>query len=362
LIGGNPGIGKSTLLLEVCGRLAKLNYKLLYVSGEESSGQIASRCKRLGITSDNLLILHQNNLEEIKKEINSSKPTFLVIDSIQTTHSDLIQSPPGTMSQIREVTYEIMNLSKAKNITTFIIGHVTKEGSIAGPKLLEHMVDTVIYFEGDQLGHYRMLRVNKNRFGNTNEVGIFEMSEEGLKEITNPSKFFLEDHLENSFGKSLTCIYEGSRPLLLEIQALTVDGGLGNARRTTQGLDGNRLAMLVAIVEKYFGIVLVDKDIYVNVVGGIKLQGREADLAIIASILSSLKRRPIEEETIFIGEVGLTGEVRSVPFVESRIRELQQLGYKKVITSFSSAEKLKAKYKIAVIGIKKASELEGVVF
>ncbi len=368
LIGGEPGIGKSTLLMNVCGQIAKNNSdkKLLYVSGEESVSQVASRSKRLGIGDEkqleNLYILNETSWERILTQIKKIKPTYFVLDSIQTTNSDEIQSAPGTVSQIREVTYQVMNYAKANNITCFIIGHVTKEGSIAGPKILEHMVDTVIYFEGDQYGQYRILRVMKNRFGNTNEIGIFEMSGSGLVEVANPSQYFLEGAADGSFGRSLTCVLEGSRALFVETQALVIDNRNGNGRRTTQGVDGNRVAMLVAVVEKYFDMPLSFSDVYINVVGGMKLSSRESDLSVIASILSSIRNKPIDDSIIFLGEVGLTGEIRSVPFVEDRIKEAAQLGYKKVILSAQSADSFRDKYKIQLQGITKATQLEDLLF
>ncbi len=316
LIGGEPGIGKSTLLTNVLGTLAaKHKYKILYVSGEESISQVGQRVKRLGIVSDDFYIYHESIWQNILEEIRRIKPDFLVLDSIQTTVSLDIQSPPGTMSQIREVTYELMNHVKGSDMTCFIVGHITKEGSIAGPKILEHMVDTVVYFEGDQFGHYRMLRSIKNRFGNTREVGIFEMGEQGLMEVKNPSHFFLNDNLDDRYGAAISAIIEGSRTLLIEIQALVVENKFGNGRRTTQGVDANRLSMMVAIIEKYFGHLLGFNDIYLNVVGGMRLTTRDSDLAIIAALLSSFKSTQIETGTVFIGEVGLTGEVSSVPQV-----------------------------------------------
>jgi len=361
LIGGQPGIGKSTLLLEVMSRLAinQKNRKILYVSGEESESQIARRAKRLGVDSQNLLIMNETSWQNIVETINKVKPSFVVIDSIQTTVSHEIQSAPGTVSQIREVTYELMNHVKAKGITCFIVGHITKEGGIAGPKILEHMVDTVIYFEGDQFGQYRILRAIKNRFGNTNEVGIFEMVEFGLKEVPNPSQYFLEDQLKDSFGRSLTCILEGTRPLFVEMQALVVENKFGNGRRTTQGIDQNRLAMIVAIIEKYFEIPLTYSDIYLNVVGGFKLTSRESDLSILASILSSHKTSSINSGEMFLGEVGLTGEVRSVPMIESRLKEIERLNYKRVYTSLKTAKKHKSKFKeLEIIGVERAIDLD----
>lgn len=311
LVGGEPGIGKSTLLTDIMGRLSHLypEENFLYVSGEESLSQIADRAKRIGLAPKNLYLYHQTSWQKVLDQIKKLKPKFMVLDSIQTTVTENIDSAPGTVSQIREVTYELMNHAKANGITCFIIGHITKEGTIAGPKILEHMVDTVIYFEGDQFGQYRMLRAMKNRFGNTNEVGIFEMKGKGLVEVPNPSQYFLDENLDGSFGRSLSCIVEGSRSLFVEIQALVVENKYGNGRRTTQGLDNNRLSMIVAIIEKYMGLPLGFNDIYLNVVGGIKLTTRDTDLSIMASLISSYKSIPLKSDTIFLGEVGLTGEV-----------------------------------------------------
>jgi DNA repair protein RadA/Sms len=360
LIGGEPGIGKSTLLTSVMGKLSNshVGQTVLYVSGEESMNQVAERSKRMGVNAQSFYIYNETNWQKILEQINLLKPRFLVIDSIQTTSSSEIESAPGSVSQIREVTYELMNHVKSNGITCFVIGHITKEGSIAGPKILEHMVDTVIYFEGDQFGHYRILRAMKNRFGNTNEVGIFEMKESGLAEVTNPSQYFLDDQLKDSFGRSLTCIIEGSRSLFVEVQALVVDNKFGNGRRTTHGIDNNRLSMMVAVIEKYFGLPMGFNDIYLNVVGGMKLNNRESDLSIIASLLSSYRSKPIDSSTIFVGEVGLTGEVRSIPQMEMRIKEMAQLNYKKVVTSEKTARELKGKFDIEIIGLRQARDLD----
>ena len=361
LIGGQPGIGKSTLLIEVMGKLAQTypKEKILYISGEESESQIGERAQRIGIISENLFILNETNWQKIQININEIKPKFLVLDSIQTTASAEIQSAPGTVSQIREVTYELMNQVKAKGITSFIIGHITKEGSIAGPKVLEHMVDTVVYFEGDQFGHYRMLRAIKNRFGNTNEVGIFEMQEKGLKEVFNPSQYFLEEHSEESYGRSLTCVLEGSRSLFVEIQALVIENKFGNGRRTTSGLDTNRLAMMIAVIEKYMDIPLGFNDIYLNIVGGMKLHTRESDLAIIASLLSSHYSCPIDPDAVFIGEIGLTGEVRSVPYMEMRIKEIHQLNYRKIFTSPKVKREFDHKFEgLNIVSISRVEEIK----
>ncbi len=364
LIGGAPGIGKSTLLMEVMGRLAQQcpEDNALYISGEESEAQVGGRAQRVGISADNLFILNQTNWQNILGHIGEIRPKFLVLDSIQTTASGEVQSAPGTVTQIREITYELMNQVKSKGMTSFVIGHITKEGSIAGPKILEHMVDTVIYFEGDQFGHYRMLRAIKNRFGNTNEVGIFEMNERGLKEVPNPSQYFLEEHSEDSYGRSLTCILEGgTRSLFVEIQALVVENKFGNGRRTTVGIDSNRVAMMVAVIEKYMELSLGPNDIYLNVVGGMRLTTRESDLAVVASLLSSHYRCPIDPDAVFIGEIGLTGEVRSVPYMEMRLKEIHQLNYKRVFTSPKVAKNFKGKFeKLHIVPIARAEELKAV--
>ena len=364
LIGGEPGIGKSTLLMEVCKQLSQgyNELKILYVSGEESNSQIAQRSKRLGINDGNFYILNESCWQDILEQIKKLKPAFLVIDSIQTTVSSEIQSIAGSVSQVREVTYELMNYAKANDLTCFVVGRVTKDGNIAGPKVLEHMVDTVIYFEGDQFGQYRMLRVIKNRFGSSNEVGIFEMLEKGLVEVKNPSQYFLESSLKEAYGRSLTCIVEGTRPLFVEIQALVVENKFGNGRRTTQGLDSNRVALLIAVIDKYFEIPLSFNDIYVNIVGGVKLNNRESDLAIIASLLSSYKGKKINEGIVFIGEVGLTGEVRSVPMIETRLKELEQLNYTKVVLSSKLAKEQGNKFDLEIMGITRAQEIEQILY
>ncbi|MDH4466719.1 MAG: DNA repair protein RadA [Bacteriovoracaceae bacterium] len=346
LVGGEPGIGKSTLLLELCGNLGLLfsEEKVLYVSGEESESQVSGRAHRLGIKSKNIYLQHETRWEQIVESLRKIKPKFLVLDSIQTTVSENLSSAGGTVSQIREVTYELVNLAKAQGITTFVIGHVTKEGNIAGPKVLEHMVDTVLYFEGDQNHFYRIVRAVKNRFGNCDEVGLFEMGSRGLIPVENPSLYFLDKGFEGSFGRSVTCIMEGSRPLFLEIQALVVENRMGNGRRTTQGIDQNRLSMLVAIIEKYFDIQLSFFDIFVNLVGGMKVTSRDADLSIIASILSSYFKHGLSEKWVFIGEVGLTGEIRPVPQQEQRIKELEKFGHEKVFLSSRSNQELLEKY------------------
>ena len=360
LIGGEPGIGKSTLLLQLMGALAEKypHEKILYVSGEESYGQIANRSKRLGVSKTNLYILNETNWQNIYSHISKIQPRFFVLDSIQTTISIEAPSGPGSITQIREVTYEVMNLAKANGITALIIGHITKEGVIAGPKILEHMVDTVIYFEGDQYGHYRILRSIKNRFGNTNEVGIFEMNAKGLSEVPNPAQYFLDEHLDNAEGRTQTCIMEGSRILFVEIQSLVLENKFGSGRRTTQGLDSNRLSMLIAVVEKHCKIPIGHNDIYSNVVAGIKLKERDSDLAICASLISSSLNIVIPNDTVFVGEVGLTGEIRGVPLIEQRLQEMIKLNYKNLVIGYRSAKKLKIdSANINITGLNNAQEL-----
>ncbi len=357
LIGGEPGIGKSTLLTSVMGKLSQESL-VLYISGEESNSQIAKRVQRLNIKSDNLLILNETNWDLIKKHINLIKPKFIVLDSIQTTMNPEIQSAAGSPSQVKDITFELMTMAKQKSITAFVIGHITKDGAIAGPKLLEHMVDAVIYFEGDQHGQYRLLRAIKNRFGNTNEIGIFEMNESGLVEVINPSKYFIDENNSESFGRSLSCIVEGSRTLFVEVQALVVENKFGNGRRTTQGLDTNRLAMLVAVVDKYMELPISYNDIYLNIVGGVKLQSRETDLAVIASLISSYKKIKVPNDVVFLGEVGLTGEIRSPVMFEVRLKEISQLKYKKIITSKKMAKKFQDITKVELIGMENIRELQ----
>lgn len=363
LFGGEPGIGKSTLLISIIGELATKNPgpKFLYISGEESTSQVSLRAKRLGIKASNLYLMHESSWEVMKGEIEKLNPSFIVIDSIQTTRTEELVSAAGSISQIRDVTNGIMNYAKLNEITCFIIGHITKDGAIAGPKILEHMVDTVVYFEGDQFGHYRMLRSIKNRYGNTHEVGIFEMNDTGLIEVKNPSLCFLESSLENSYGRSIGAILEGSRTLLIEIQALVLDNQQGSGRRTTQGFDSNRLSMIIAIVEKYFDISLTFSDVFLNVVGGMKLAGRDSDLAVIAAILSSHSGKVLDSSTVFIGEVGLTGEVRNVLHLNKRVNELAQLNYKRVITSAKGKSLLGTQPNIEIVGISKAIELENLI-
>ena len=364
LIGGEPGVGKSTLLLEICGKVAKLfpGEKVLYASGEESESQIADRARRLGVDTDNLLVHHETSWQDILAQIKAVRPKLFVLDSIQTTISQELNSPSGTVSQIREVTYELMNYAKAYNMPTFIIGHVTKDGNLSGPKILEHMVDTVLYFEGDQENYYRVLRTMKNRFGNTYEVGIFEMSEEGLNEVRNPSQYFIDNSFEDAYGRSITCLTEGSRTLFVEVQALVTENKYGNGRRTTQGIDQNRLSMLVAIIEKYFEIPLGFHDIYVNIVGGLKVNNRDADLSIIAAILSSYYSKPLDEKTVFLGEVGLTGEVRKSKMLTPKVNEMEALEYRQLVTGKLTDNISNKKFTVGIKEIQKVIDLKEILF
>jgi len=358
LIGGEPGIGKSTLLLNMASKIsANIERPVLYISGEESLSQIAQRARRLKVNSKKILFHSEISTEEIASIVNQVNPGILIVDSIQTLISSQIASPPGTVSQLREATYELMNLAKSKNLPIFVVGHITKDGSIAGPKILEHMVDAVIYFEGDNQGIYRILRSYKNRFGNTNEVGVFEMGSSGLEEVKNPSEYFLENSNASDYGRAIVCTLEGTRPIFVEVQSLVVENRFGNGRRTTQGVDSNRLNMLVAIAEKYLSMPIGYNDIYTNVVGGLKLTSRDSDLAMLSSLLSSYKSSPIDNKTIFIGELGLSGEIRSVPQVEARIKEAAHLKYSRIITSDQSIKKINTRYPIEIVGISKINNI-----
>ncbi|WP_121020286.1 DNA repair protein RadA [Helicobacter vulpis] len=330
LVGGSPGVGKSTLLLKVAGGLAKEGKRVLYVSGEESAGQIYLRAARLGCLQDHLFVLNSIDLEQIKAHLGDQSYSLCVIDSIQTLYSNHIGAAPGSISQVRESTFELMRLAKAKQLAIFIIGHITKEGSIAGPRVLEHMVDSVLYFEGDPSKELRILRSFKNRFGATSEVGIFEMRHEGLVSAKEASKLFFSQK-ESLAGSALSVVLEGSRALILEIQALVCESNLHNPKRLATSFDTNRLHMLLALLEKKLEIPLNRYDVFINVSGGIKISETSADLAVVASILSSLRERPISNKTAFIGEVSLTGSVQEVPDINMRIKEMENYGFLKAI-------------------------------
>jgi DNA repair protein RadA/Sms len=331
LIGGDPGIGKSTLLLQVSYQLAKKAHSVLYISGEESMRQTKLRADRLGVTSDNLFVYSETNLHEISLTIENSNPDFVIVDSIQTIFHPEVTSAPGSVSQVRECTAELMRIAKTKGIAIFIVGHVTKEGSIAGPRLLEHMVDTVLYFEGERHHTYRILRAVKNRFGSTNEMGIFEMKEAGLEEVANPSEIFLEERSQGASGSTVVASMEGTRPVLVEIQALISPTSFGNPRRMATGIDHNRVSLLMAVLEKRVGLLLANQDAYLKVAGGVKLDEPAIDLAVAVSIASSFRDKPTRASDCIIGEVGLTGEVRRVSRIEQRVQEAAKLGFERII-------------------------------
>ncbi|MBJ7449377.1 MAG: DNA repair protein RadA [Parachlamydiales bacterium] len=331
LVGGEPGIGKSTLLLQVSNALAKQGFLVLYVSGEESVAQTSMRAKRLGIDSDNLLLLSETNYSLIKAQIDQLQPDLVIVDSIQIVYKAEIQSAPGSVSQVRETATEFMHLAKGSGISVFIIGHVTKTGEIAGPRVLEHLVDTVLYFEGDKQHNYRMMRVVKNRFGPTDDIALFQMNAGGLAEVPNPSQIFLEERLKDNPGSVIIPTIEGSRPILVEVQALVTQTGFPTPSRRCAGLDQNRLALLLAVLEKRVGYPLFQRDVFVSVAGGIKILEPALDLGILLAVASSLCNRVIHPEVVVVGEVGLGGEIRGVPRIESRIKEAIQMGFRKCL-------------------------------
>ena len=327
LVGGDPGIGKSTLLLQVCKNLADQHISVLYISGEESLQQIKIRAQRIGSFTDDLKLLCETNLEEIRQTIDVEKPQIVVIDSIQTMYNEDVSSAPGSVSQVRESTATLLQIAKGSGVTVFIVGHVTKEGVVAGPRVLEHMVDTVLYFEGDRYASYRILRGVKNRFGSTNEIGVFEMRGDGLREVENPSEYMLSGKPENASGSVVACSMEGTRPILLEIQALVCHSNFGIPRRTAAGTDANRVNLLMAVLEKRLNLKMSECDAYVNIAGGIRMNEPAIDLGIVLAIVSSFKNRPIDEKTICFGEVGLSGEVRAVSMPSQRVAEAKKLGF-----------------------------------
>ena len=331
LVGGDPGIGKSTLLLQICQILSNMNKKTLYISGEESLQQIKLRADRIGTFADSLNLLCETNLTDIKNVIQSERPQVIVIDSIQTMYSEDISSAPGSVSQVREATSAFMQIAKGMNITIFIVGHVTKEGVVAGPRVLEHMVDTVLYFEGDRHASYRILRGVKNRFGSTNEIGVFEMCNAGLRQVENPSEYMLNGKPEGASGSIVACLIEGTRPILLEVQALVCRSNFGIPRRTAAGADLNRVNLLMAVLEKRNGVPLSSCDAYINIAGGIRMTEPAVDLAMILALVSSYKDVAIPEKTICFGEVGLSGEVRAVTMAQQRVAEAKKLGFQTCI-------------------------------
>ncbi len=362
LVGGDPGIGKSTLLLQVMNYLARKKRKILYVSGEESLQQTKMRADRLGVSSEELFVVSETSLEKILQDIQTLMPSAVVIDSIQTIYSSDLPSTPGSISQVREASSRLLYLAKHLSIPIFLIGHVTKEGFIAGPKVLEHMVDTVLYIEGEANHSFRILRAVKNRFGPTNEIGVFEMKDSGLVEVLSPSEFFLSERTQPASGSVVMPSIEGSRPILIELQALVVPTNLSMPRRTAQGIDANRVSLLVAVMEKRLGIHLFNHDIFLNIAGGMKVVEPGADLGVIASIVSSFKDRLIDPEMVVFGEVGLGGEVRGVSQSEVRVKESARLGFKRCLLPKQHKEKMRSTRGIELIGVGTVQEAVGVLF
>ena len=361
LVGGDPGIGKSTLLLQVCRNISDSDKKVLYISGEESLQQIKLRADRIGKFTDKLLLLCETNLENIENTVAKIKPDVVIIDSIQTMFREDVSSAPGSVSQVRESTASFMKIAKGMNISIFIVGHVTKEGMVAGPRVLEHMVDTVLYFEGDRFASYRILRGVKNRFGSTNEIGVFEMRQEGLAEVINPSEYMLKGRPEDASGSVTVCLIEGTRPILIEVQALVCKTNFGIPRRTSAGTDYNRVNLLMAVLEKKLGLHLGECDAYVNVAGGMKVNEPALDLGIAMAIISSYKNISISTDTIVFGEIGLSGEIRAVSQIEQRIAESDKLGFRKCIAPRISVKDIKYKGKMEVIGVSDIREIMGFI-
>lgn len=356
LIGGDPGIGKSTLLMQVSALLSNKGHRVLYISGEESMRQTKLRASRLGVQSPELYIYSETNLELINQTIEEVTPKFVIIDSIQTIHHPEVTSAPGSVSQVRECTAELMRIAKTKGIAIFLVGHVTKEGQIAGPRLLEHMVDTVLYFEGERHHTYRILRSVKNRFGSTNEIAIFEMVQAGLKEVSNPSELFLEERSYDAAGSTIVASMEGTRPILVEIQSLVTPTSFNYPKRMSTGVDQNRVQLLMAVLEKRMGLLLQAQDAYIKVAGGVKLDEPAIDLAVLTSIVSSFKDQAVKSTDCFIGEVGLTGEVRRVSRIEQRVQEAARLGFKRAFIPASNQGGWDYPSGIQVVGIETINE------
>lgn len=351
LVGGDPGIGKSTLLLQACRQLSLAGKRILYISGEESLKQIKLRAMRIGEFGDNVLLLCETNLGVIEEAIRRANPEAVIIDSIQTMYSEEVSSSPGSVSQVREATNVFLQLAKGLGISIFIVGHVTKEGTVAGPRVLEHMVDTVLYFEGDRYASYRILRGVKNRFGSTNEIGVFEMRKEGLAEVENPSEYMLSGKPAGASGSVVVCSIEGTRPILVEIQALVCRTNFGIPRRQTTGTDFNRINLLMAVLEKRIGMQIGDCDAYVNIAGGMKINEPALDLGIVMSIVSSFKNRAVDDKMLVFGEVGLSGEVRAVTMASQRVQEAKKLGYDTVVMPKVNLESMEPAHGIKVIGV-----------
>ncbi len=362
LVGGDPGIGKSTLLMQVAGRLCGRGAAVLYVSGEESARQTRLRGRRLGVDAGSLLVYAETRVEAVHLEVERLAPAALVIDSVQTLATDALDSAPGSVGQVRETTARLVRLAKAGGPAVFLVGHVTKEGAIAGPRVVEHMVDTVLYFEGDRGHPYRILRAVKNRFGSTDEIGVFEMKEHGLDEVVNPSELFLAERPADAAGSAVVASLEGSRPILVEVQALVGHATYGTPRRTTIGVDPNRVALLVAVLEKAAGVTLVAQDVFVKVAGGVKLSEPAVDLALIAALASSVRDRPLDPETLVFGEVGLSGEVRAVAQAELRLREGAKLGFTRVVLPRGNARRIAETGGLEVVGVRDVREALEVLF
>ncbi len=356
LIGGEPGIGKSTLIIQVADKLSAQGQRVLYVSGEESERQIKMRGERLGLTAENVYLLPETNLEAIFDEIERNEPGAVIVDSIQTVFSSKIESAPGSVSQVREVAGQFLMLAKNRTVPVFLIGHVTKEGSIAGPKALEHIVDTVLYFEGERHHNHRIIRATKNRFGAANELGVFEMTGAGLVPVANPSEMFLQERPEGVAGSVVTACMEGTRPVLVEVQALVSGSKYGTGRRMAQGFDANRIALLIAMLEKRVGLQLLGDDVFVNVAGGLEIDEPAADLGVVAAIASSFKNLPLDAQTAVFGEVGLTGEVRGAMQAQARAREAQALGFKKIVLPASNTAGLERLLGVRVVGVRSVEE------
>jgi DNA repair protein RadA/Sms len=356
LIAGDPGIGKSTLLLQVADRLSAAGTLVLYVSGEESERQIKLRGERLGVEAKNVYLLPETNLENMFHEIERLKPAVIIVDSIQTVFSSLIESAPGSVSQVREVAHQFLLLAKNRGIPIFLIGHITKDGSIAGPKALEHIVDTVLYFEGERHHNHRIVRATKNRFGAANEVGVFEMTGAGLVPVANPSQMFLQERPQNVSGSIVTACMEGTRPLLVEIQALVSGSKYGTGRRMTQGVDQNRVALMIAMLEKRVGLQLTGDDVFVNIAGGLEVDEPAVDLGVVSAIASSFKNMTVDPHTAVFGEVGLTGEVRGAMQAGVRVKEAQALGFKKVVMPASNVAGLERLLGVRVVGVRSVEE------
>ena len=355
LVGGAPGIGKSTLLLQICNSLCE-GRSVLYISGEESERQIKMRAVRLGVSPENLYILSETRLSDILEAVEELKPDILIVDSIQTLYNEVIDSSPGSVTQVKDCTMNMMRLSKTDGITVFVVGHINKDGNIAGPKVLEHMVDCVLYFEGDPNTSYRLLRAAKNRFGSTNEIGVFEMMDKGLEEVPNPSKMLLSGRPEGASGTCVACVMEGTRPLLAEVQALVTKTSFNVPRRTADGFDFNRAALLLAVAEKRGGMKLSAFDAYINVIGGLSLSEPGADLPVILAVASSYRDKVIDADLVAIGEVGLTGEIRAVTNLTQRLAEVARLGFKKCIIPKGGSEKLEIPKELTVYLVRNIQE------